>query len=573
MILPPLRPAPTFLAATLAFWSAAAADLSAAAPTNDPAAHLKLPWTGKLKWDTVVDASALPGDTADAKFAAAQEAVLAKGGGVVYFPAGTYAFTKDIVLKGGVILRGADPVGVTDAKQDGYDPPTKFEFPKYVPKFEGTGTPIDTAFMGIKVSDPAADSDCGVVNVSINRGHIHFADAPVRDKDGDKLTDAKAGRNRIVFGCVLRNAAQADPAVPDAKIGQHPWQRHTYRFGSAVEVRVSENALVANNRMPKSGDDDFTHPEYVLPGKKKGETETLRNKVVFDYDNRPGIAVNDYGIGGQGGQGPDGTPETHPWGFRKGLVIRDNFIYCSGRCAITFTGDGVYCGFNVIRFPEGVVRYTTTGRNGVAGSGTNDNRAVQMRGWRWTVEGNDYVVHRNRAGDTGYLINDGEGLMHEDHVNATVKDSKLINNKGNTYISIYKTAGIDGLVMQGNDIRLGDGKQTIASGAAIYVVADRNSGRYECRNVSIVGNTTAGGGILIAGSPAENNVVKDNRHIGDTPAPLRNFAAAKLENNANYEVLDKEPDPKPRKPAPKPKAEAKPEAKPESKPEAKPDKK
>jgi len=35
-----------------------------------------------------------------------------------------------------------------------------------------------------------------------------------------------------------------------------------------------------------------------------------------------------------------GTPESHPCGFRKGTVIRDNDIYCTGRTAISFTGDG-----------------------------------------------------------------------------------------------------------------------------------------------------------------------------------------------------------------------------------------
>ena len=46
--------------------------------------------------------------------------------------------------------------------------------------------------------------------------------------------------------------------------------------------------------------------------------------------------------------------------------------------------------------------------------------------------------------------------MHEDHVNATVKDSVLTNNRGNAYLSIYQTAGIDGLLVEGNDIRLAD---------------------------------------------------------------------------------------------------------------------
>ena len=92
-----------------------------------------------------------------------------------------------------------------------------------------------------------------------------------------------------------------------------------------------------------------------------------------------------------------------------------------------------------------------------------------MRGWRWVVDGNDYQVHRNWAFDRKYKINDGEGLMHEDHVNSTIHDSVLTNNRGNTYLSLYKTAGIDGLLVEGNDIRLGDGKAPLTLKAVANV--------------------------------------------------------------------------------------------------------
>ena len=62
------------------------------APTDDPTAALKLPWTGELKWAAVVDVTRFPGATADEKLANAQAAVVMKGGGVVYFPAGEYRF-------------------------------------------------------------------------------------------------------------------------------------------------------------------------------------------------------------------------------------------------------------------------------------------------------------------------------------------------------------------------------------------------------------------------------------------------------------------------------------------------
>jgi hypothetical protein len=65
-----------------------------------------LPWTGELKWREVVDVSSMPGDGADAKLAAAQQQLAAKGGGVVFFPAGEYRFKESIQT-----ARRGDPAG------------------------------------------------------------------------------------------------------------------------------------------------------------------------------------------------------------------------------------------------------------------------------------------------------------------------------------------------------------------------------------------------------------------------------------------------------------------------------
>lgn len=467
----------------------------------------------------------MKGDTADEQLAAAQAVVAARGGGVVYFPAGVYRFRESIRLLDGVVLRGADPGPVTSAHSEKYAPPTRFEFPKYEFRGEGAGTPVLRAFKGIYLADPAAASNVGVVNIALDRGHVHFQD------DGtEKLA---AGRNRFVVGCVLRNAAVPDPAVPNPKIHQKAWQRFTARHHAAIDVKAAENLLVANNRLPKSGDDNFTMDGYVLLDRKR--TEVPIDGVVFDYDNRPGMYVNHYSIGGAGGTGPDGTPETHPWGFRTGIVIRDNFVFNTGRIGIGFSGDGVRCRNNVVRFAADVWRPTATGQQVTSGNSTNDNRAVEMRGWRWVVDGNEYTVHRNVAFDRKYRINDGEGLMHEDHANSTVLDAVLTNNRGNTDLSIYKTAGIDGLLVEGNTIRLGDGKQTIAAGAAIYVNADRNSGRFACRRVSILRNTVAGGGILLSGDPSEKNVVKGNKALGGA-VPLTLKATAETADNTGFQL-------------------------------------
>ncbi len=151
-----------------------------------------------------------------------------------------------------------------------------------------------------------------------------------------------------------------------------------------------------------------------------------------------------------------------------------------------------------------------------------------MRGWRWIVEDNDYEVYRNWAADHQYHINDGEGLMHENHCNAHIRDSRITGNRGNAYLSLYKTGGIDRLLIEGNDI-------SVDRGMAIFVDADHDENRRgHCRRVSIVNNKTVGG-ILIRGCPAADNLVANNKNVG-APAPLRNHTNAKLDKNLGYEA-------------------------------------
>ena len=493
-------------------------ECQADAPTDNPTAKYKLKWTEEIRWNQVVDISKIPGKSWDERLAKAQSKL--PDGGVIYFPAGEYKFQDSIQLGNGIVLRGETPK-VNEARNDKFSPPTRLEFPRYQPKLNGNGTPIDSAFNGIYVQHPEADSNCGLVNVSINRGHIRFAETP----------EHKCGKNRLVVGCLLRNAAVADPSVPNRKIGQHAWQRHTSRHHAAVHVKSAENALIANNRLPKSGDDNFLQKNYVIKG-RKGKSFTVKEGVLFDYDNRPGLYINDFGIGPGGGNGTAGTPKSHPWGFRKGVEIRDNFIYCSGRCAIAFSGDGVICANNTIRFPQGIQRWTTTGQNSCSGSSTNDNRAVQMRGYHWKVNHNDYVVHSNIAMPSKYRINDGEGLMHEAHVNSAIKDSELIGNKGNAYISLYRVHGIDGLIIRDNHI------QSKGQIQAIFALSGFFEKKFPCRDVTIENNITENSGILIEGTPSSNNVVRNNRHVGKGGVIL-NLANAKVSGNKGYEVKTK----------------------------------
>lgn len=488
-------------------------------PTDNPAATYKLGWIDAVPWANVVDVTQMPGADLLDKIEAAQQR-LEKSGGVVYFPPGTYRIRDHIRLRTGIVLRGANLAKGTQARDENYAPPSRLEFPQYHFKAEGTGTPVETAFKGVHLTDPSA-SNCGVVNLDIQCGHIYF-------EEGESHA---CGRNRIVFGCRLRNAALPNANIPDAALGQKPWQRYTATWErAAIHVYSAENALVANNRLPKSGEANFTMNGYVMLDRARKPTTV--DGVVFDFDNRAGIYLNHYGIGGPGGDSPDGTPQTHPYGFRKGLSIADNYVFNTGRCAIGFCGDGVRCRGNVIRFARGVWRPTVTGRHVSSGASTNDNRAIEMRGWRWMVENNDYEVFRNLAFDRVYPINDGEGLMHEDHVNSTVRDSVLRNNRGNAYVAIYHTAGIDGLLVEGNEIRI---DRDAAGEPAIHVTANRVRAPYPCRNVRIVDNTVSGRGILIAGSPGENNELRGNRAVDGTQT-IKNQANATVEGNTGFEV-------------------------------------
>jgi hypothetical protein len=494
---------------------------SGQAPLTNPTASLRIAWTGKLPWDRVQDVSALPGagEFWDERLEVAQEIAEKQGGGVVFFPPGVYRFKENIRLRNGVILRGADPEGSLSAQDERFAPASRLEFPRYLPIFTGDGTPVSSAFKGILLADPAQAAHCGVVHLDLNRGHIQFGEGENR----------RCGANRLVFGCVLRNAAGVMAEIPNAKENHPGWLRYTHKFRSAIRVHASENALVANNRIPKSGDDNFTIEGYPL---KERNGVIVPFDVEFDFDNRPGIYVNQHCIGGAGGSADSGTPETHPWGFRKGSVIRDNYIYNAGRCAIGFSGDGVICARNVIRFARDAFRPTVTGVHRSYGSATNDNRAIEMRGWRWVLEENDYVVHKNFCSDRRYYINDGEGLMHENHCNSSIVDSRLINNRGNSYLSLYHVGAIDGLHIEGNDI------STPGRISDIYVTAPRHKaeGDFPIRRVTIVNNTTRSNGIRVMGWPAEKVVIKDNRHAGATPGVILNEAQAELANNTHYEV-------------------------------------
>lgn len=484
-------------------------------PADNPVAKYGLKWTDEINWEHVVSFADMKGDSFESRLTAAQ-AQLGDKGGVVYFPAGVYKPVETILLKSGVVLRGETPA-VVDARSEDYGPPAKFEFPAYKFSTDGAGAPSDSAFKGIHLEDPAGGQNCGVVNIAINHGNIEYA----------QTAEHKAGRNRLVYGCLVRNAAILQGGVPQG--WQHPWQRWTARHHAALHVYCDENMLLANNRIPES-DSHFVMKGAKLHKSQKDKT-VVQVDAMFDYDFRPGIYANLENLG-TSGVGQHYTPEQCPQGFRKGLVIRENYIFCTASPGILFTGDGTICSFNVIRYKKGVERYTVGGV--YCGHFTANIRAIETRGWRWTVEGNDYEVHRNKGIITG-IGADGEGIMHESHNNSTIKDSKLINNKGNAYICIWRLP-VDGLEIRGNQVSVHN-----PLWGSICVLGEKRGKKgpkdvFEVKNVTIEGNTTEKAGIMVTGK-GSNITIRGNKHVGEEGNFIRNYAGAEtVEDNEGYEM-------------------------------------
>ena len=493
-------------------------------PTDNPAKAYAILWIDEIRWDTLVSIDAYAGESWDARFEAAQAELVKKGGGVVFFPAGTYAFKETLRLDSHVVIRGAER---GDAREQAFAPVTRFDFPKYQARCEGDGTPKDTAFKGIELKEPNRTTHCGVVNIDIRHGHIRFGcDIYERQQFIDGFQTY--GRNHIIYGCRLTHAAILDPNIP--RDWQQPWQRWTHRHNAAIEIRAAANVLVANNRIPESvtagvtpgnpGPDqcDFPMPGYQIQQSNK---TVVRDDIVFRYDNRPGIYVN-YGR-------TEGTPETHPYCFAPGIDIRANYVYCYGCLAIGFSGDGVYCGSNIIRYSPNA--YLPIYNGDTFSHFTNNNRAIEMRGWRWTVAYNNYEVYSNTqpSGDFGGHYGDGEGIMHEAHENCDIRDSKLLYNTGNRRLYLWRVP-IDGLEIRGNIV-----KEQITVQGQVH----RANTLHTIKNVRIVDNVSEDL-IRFHGTNGVNNVIRGNRCIAPTPGNIElTIEGTTVENNMNYKVTDR----------------------------------
>ncbi len=483
----------------------AAPSAYAAAPTNNPVAakygSTTYAWTDNIKWSTVkniLDYGGKGDGSTDnvSAFNNARDAAVAAGGGVVYFPAGTYRFSTGISLKNGVVIRGETP-SVSDGKSSTYDPPSNLVFPKYNPSLSGSGTANSTAFKAITTASPNTDSNIGVVNVDINRAAVKLvADAA-----------SAANKNIVVFGIRQNNVAEPDQGVPDTSF-QNGWQRWSYRFAANIKIEAYENVLIANNRLNDATTDNFDQPGYKVKDGSTVLTYSDGSRATFNYTNHYGIDLN---RSKSGGYTPGATPSSEPSLFRKGNVIRDNWVFHTMRIAITASGDGLQIRNNVVKDQSGKVAWVDpSGKKQVQNSATLENRAIDWSGYNVVVDRNDFEVFRHKLKDTSYYSVDGEGILLQECCGGTlVNGVQITNNKGNAYIGIYKSKDIVNATVTGNTINFGS--HMGGSLGAIYVSANTNGGSYKATNVKIESNTVNGDINLLADvSGGSGNTIKNN---------------------------------------------------------------
>ncbi|HYE56477.1 MAG TPA: hypothetical protein VD996_16625 [Chitinophagaceae bacterium] len=316
-------------------------------------------WTNNVRWSKVTDASKVAGllksgnKVDSAVIHQTLKRISAQGGGVLYFPAGTYYFNYHVKLPTGVVIRGASPEGITDALQQGYRPPTSFEFPKYNPTFNGCGTSNNSAFKTI-YGDTMGLKNAGLVNLDINRATINFFSGGYRQVitlSGDVWQSKYNHDNIIIFGLRQNNAAIPSPEIPtQAMVDKgNCWQRWPYRYIGNINLFVTTNCVVANCRLNDAVTDDYEQPDYVDDhyGMFTGK------QAKFSYLDHPGICINAYKVVSWGTRarnsgkwGSFATLDTmlkHP-GFREvdsvcdpiyftpgDKEVRDNYIHVKGR--------------------------------------------------------------------------------------------------------------------------------------------------------------------------------------------------------------------------------------------------
>jgi hypothetical protein len=502
---------------------AASGGAAAEAPTDNPVATFYdgpegyPAWTDRIHWSRVINMKTYAKGANDfEKFESARDELAAKGGGVLYYPAGTYDFStapmdgpkgRGLMLRSGVVIRGEAPGGKPKATTGKMALATKFRFG--FRKRAGGSVPRDWAFVGLapeKGKRLKDVNDVGVCWVHLDGGVIWFgpdlkwgrswsaagswkskkAQAAWKDRapDGTHPWDpfcgapplaagyVGAGSGRFVFGCVLTNAAAMNGMVDE---GFGPDGFYMAKFTPRIGVYGSR-VLVANNLLPRP-DKCFlykqttrrtrSNPPYIT-------NKTRTSTIMFDYGKTCGVDVNKDLLGMVHDNGRCGGY------FEEGVVVIDNNVFNHGHKGFNLSGEWM-----TVRHNRNEREYLKEGRDvygigagweltldghlessygGTGNVSDNLSRAFDTAGWNVWV---DHNWMTNTGSDPG---NDGEAILAQLHGGTHILSWAVTRNthvKGDgergyfagwhvdclgMLIAWNDTPGFVGTVVRGNEI-------------------------------------------------------------------------------------------------------------------------
>jgi hypothetical protein len=439
-------------------------------------------WTDRINWSNQINMGDFSNGSDDfEKFENARDQLYQQGGGVLYYPAGTYTFNcpsgpngRGLMLKKGVVILGEEPEtsknAVTDLTPSNIDQhglndlKTKFIFTDTT--LSGGKVPKMWNQIGImpgEFEEGLKDVELvGLAWVEIEKGYIWmgydlkkgWADTwgsssswlgkkavngwTQRKPDGRHPMDgfagtqnmendsAQMGGKRFVFGTKMVNCMVPNYVIDKAQKSQIDFYHENsgWRFGPRMAI-YGNNIFIANNVLAKPNA-SFIHQDAYHPDKT----------VLFDYGYALGIDVNK-SLWSFVNNVCD-IDDPNAMYFQENIIIRDNWVYNHGHKGFEFTGKWAVIKNNInardfhgktVPYPElngetidGYVNHSNAKFHNSESADDNMSRAYDFGGWGLWLD-------NNRWGATGSsYANDGEGMLVQRHNGIEVFSFAYTNN-------------------------------------------------------------------------------------------------------------------------------------------------
>lgn len=507
-------------------------------------------WTDSLNWDTQVSITDFVQQNETTFDLALIRAFsqLGSNGGVVYFPAGEYLFSDNVSLPTNIILRGEAPTN-TDARLNSFAPPSRLVFPKYIPVFEGDGTPNSTAFKSI--TTPTTVQNCGLVFLDINRGRISIGNA--------------YSERVLIFGVRQNNVAQPDPGIPDMSF-MNGWQRFSYRHTRNVSAYAKRAVAIincrindlTNNTIHPVEDDSYDQPGYIINGsfvaKKGADPSTAEDnpgsisssgrttmkygeRIKFNYLDHYGIFIS----------GAKMNPVINPVPINQEVLLENNWVLTTMRVSFFIEGIGAIARGNIKADLQGKIGWIHPAGKSLNSNNaaTFENRGLNFAGENILIENNEFDVQRHRF-VSGYMSVDGEGILIQwqdpwgfdtnnpaSGANTRMYDVTIRNNRINAYIGIYDIPlPISNLHITGNDLQ--------SKGNVLVFKKERThriDNLYIENNVNITGIAVGNKVGTEYGMPGSNIYIRNNTlSTGGIGFPYQAIVSGNV-NAANYSIF------------------------------------